>query len=865
MNQTKSIILARSIEIDCIVYSILLYLLRSTLPFLKFPFLILLVCLAAYSVIIYRRRFLPSMVEFGRNFYLALFLFLVLVISFSLSKKIYLVVFKDCFNALMLISLFFFMTFYIRTKSDFHLLIKKLIRILLIFSLIVSLTVLGKILNVFPVNQDLSLSWFSVITSLSSDYNFVLIPVFYGIISVLYYFTAPVTHTKKGVLTLILIIFTTSILLSGSRRGMICLMSIISFLIIIQIFKKDSWQESLKFLRKNSVWFVRSAVISILILVVFVFFVPVKMKRNTLNTLGISIISYRDLSSGLLMRYSGVFFKGDYNHFFRIIWDENPDSLKLGNYWDAQTNKFISSLSGEKAEILPEHAIGCRIDKTSEVSTWANNAYSLTNISNLSKVDSLTARDEYYLASVYCFVSDDFNGSLARISAGNTISGKIFAGYDLRKKGEWQKLKISFRNSGSVLPVFLVMAKNMSTDFFHLRGYVIFANPELEVIKAVPTDPESGWGTDTHSTVWPLTGKNVEIVPPGVIGYKLDSTCIGHTWNNSAFSYTEISSLFKGSLNTTQDNAFLASVYCYISEDFDGTWANISAEGEVFGHSLIQYDLNRKGEWQKMEIDFTAKSEVPPVYLYWAKVGVTNFSSLKGYIIFAYPEYKSVTKKISGISLFHSPLKTGSRQLKSFDARHYYFYAGMLAGITSLISPDEDPVRRWTAKFISEDTTYYGYKSMLFTDSIKNKFSADRIARWEFAGQIFSKEYGFKEKIIGGGFLFLNWFGYHFQNDKKVSDYPHNPFLSVLLYSGIVGLVIYLFFLCRVILLYLRSIKEYAVFVFFFIITFFFSFFSAGSPFDPPVMGFFMLLPFFICYISNTKDDTLNQNPDPNK
>jgi hypothetical protein len=32
----------------------------------------------------------------------------------------------------------------------------------------------------------------------------------------------------------------------------------------------------------------------------------------------------------------------------------------------------------------------------------------------------------------------------------------------------------------------------------------------------------------------------------------------------------------------------------------------------------------------------------------------------------------------------------------------------------------------------------------------------------------------------------------------------------------------------------------------FFLITFFFSFFSAGSPFDPPIMGFFVILPFFI-------------------
>jgi hypothetical protein len=39
---------------------------------------------------------------------------------------------------------------------------------------------------------------------------------------------------------------------------------------------------------------------------------------------------------------------------------------------------------------------------------------------------------------------------------------------------------------------------------------------------------------------------------------------------------------------------------------------------------------------------------------------------------------------------------------------------------------------------------------------------------------------------------------------------------------------------------------EYKMLAIFFLITFFFSFFSAGSPFDPPIMGFFVILPFFI-------------------
>ena len=181
--------------------------------------------------------------------------------------------------------------------------------------------------------------------------------------------------------------------------------------------------------------------------------------------------------------------------------------------------------------------------------------------------------------------------------------------------------------------------------------------------------------------------------------------------------------------------------------------------------------------------------------------------------------------------------------------------AGLLSDLSPLLTklfadgPDQDPVRRWAAKFISEDSTYYPYKNELLTDTIANRFLRDRIMRWQFALQIFTKEYNWKQKLFGGGFNFLNWFGYRFLKDKKASDYPHNPFLSVILYSGILGLIIYIFFIYKIFYYYIKYLREYFILTIFFFITFFFSFFSAGSPFDPPVMGFFVILPFFMNYI----------------
>ena len=657
MKTNQSIILRKSIEIESTAVVILLYLFRATVPFLKFPFLLIFSCLVIYTITNYRNSILITFSEYIKIFNLSILLLGILLVSFVFSNKLYLVAFKDTISSVLLISLFYFMIFYIKTKSEFNLFIKKLFRLIIVFALIISILILYKILGDIPDRNSLSINshyWTSFLLPISSDYNFVLIPVLYGLICVLYIFIIPLSGIKKGLMTLILIIFSATIVLSGSRRGAIILASIIIALLFIQIFSFIKWNETIKIAGQNSKWFTSSFMILTFLMLGFVFIVPVKMKRNVFNSLGISIIRYRNLSSVLLSRY-GIFSEADYNYFVRVVWNEDSNSLILNSYWGDQSNKIVSPFSGINQEILPANSVGYKMDKTSEVSTMGDNAYSIINITNLFNKDTLSSRDEFYYASIYCYVSKDFNGSWARISAGNVISGKVFKEYDLKRKGEWQKLKISFRTTGQISPVYLIWSKNMATDFYNLQGNVIFANPEIKITKAIPTDPDSGWGSRISSLEYPLAGKNVEIVPPHSIGYKMDNTCNASVWDGNAHSYTDVSSLYKGELIKTHDNFYSASVYCYASADFDGSSAYISTEGDITGNKVKYYDLNKKGTWQKIQIEFRAKSGVPPVYLYWAKDGVTNFDSLKGYIIFAYPEYKIKTKKGSLTSFITAP------------------------------------------------------------------------------------------------------------------------------------------------------------------------------------------------------------------
>ncbi len=142
-----------------------------------------------------------------------------------------------------------------------------------------------------------------------------------------------------------------------------------------------------------------------------------------------------------------------------------------------------------------------------------------------------------------------------------------------------------------------------------------------------------------------------------------------------------------------------------------------------------------------------------------------------------------------------------------------------------------------------------------YENSKGKTFYSPRTERWYYAKELWDTKYKWYHKVFGHGFDYLEWYGQRFYPNTKKNDWPHNPFITVLLYSGLIGLVLYIFFMIKVVLLYLKHRKKHGILFVGFIITFFFAFFSAGDPFDPPVMGFFIMLPFFIDYI-HKKDNS---------
>ena len=130
--------------------------------------------------------------------------------------------------------------------------------------------------------------------------------------------------------------------------------------------------------------------------------------------------------------------------------------------------------------------------------------------------------------------------------------------------------------------------------------------------------------------------------------------------------------------------------------------------------------------------------------------------------------------------------------------------------------------------------------------NLNNLLFSDRTSRWNYGVDCWNTRFKWYNKLFGHGFDYMAWYGEKFMGDPVKYDWPHNPFISILLYSGILGLLFYFWLLVKVVTFYYKYRREYGIAFIGFLLTFFFTFFSGNSPFDPPVMGFFMLLPFFI-------------------
>jgi hypothetical protein len=146
------------------------------------------------------------------------------------------------------------------------------------------------------------------------------------------------------------------------------------------------------------------------------------------------------------------------------------------------------------------------------------------------------------------------------------------------------------------------------------------------------------------------------------------------------------------------------------------------------------------------------------------------------------------------------------------------------------------------------------FQHTLSSEPLKETMIESRTRRWKYGWDIWKNQYSCFNKIFGKGFNYYAQFGQKFLTDRVGNDYPHNPVISVLLYSGIFGVLLYIYLIYISVQYYLAYQVKNNVYFICFLIIFFFSFFSGSSPFDPPIMGFFVILPFYLNYFNKKNE-----------
>ena len=151
------------------------------------------------------------------------------------------------------------------------------------------------------------------------------------------------------------------------------------------------------------------------------------------------------------------------------------------------------------------------------------------------------------------------------------------------------------------------------------------------------------------------------------------------------------------------------------------------------------------------------------------------------------------------------------------------------------------------------DNIFHDFNSVYkdyFLDANKNSAHGQgsleygRTERWVYALNMFGN-YSVLNQFVGNGFQYLKEYKQKFARKEASYDYPHSPVLSALLYSGLIGVGVYIFFLVKVIQYYWKYHSELFGFAVFFIITVMFSFISGNSHFSIPALIFITIIPLF--------------------
>jgi hypothetical protein len=154
-----------------------------------------------------------------------------------------------------------------------------------------------------------------------------------------------------------------------------------------------------------------------------------------------------------------------------------------------------------------------------------------------------------------------------------------------------------------------------------------------------PADPDT-YMSQPYTKAFPLVGKSVEILPPNLVGIRLDKSSPYDIWQNYTYYHSIINSI-----KANKEDTVILSVYCYMSSDFNGEDAYLHLIGDRGSINTSKYKKDNRGTWQKLKIVHSGETENYQQWLQFDMKDVKDFNQLTGYVLFAYPEMKIIKSK----------------------------------------------------------------------------------------------------------------------------------------------------------------------------------------------------------------------------
>lgn len=270
---------------------------------------------------------------------------------------------------------------------------------------------------------------------------------------------------------------------------------------------------------------------------------------------------------------------------------------------------------------------------------------------------------------------------------------------------------------------------------------------------------------------------------------------------NTVYSFTRL-----GTSPRQTSACYQVSLWCLVTDDFNGDVVILSSGKNLFPHYNIEYDLNKIGTWQELSMVLLTDSILTvPSYMAFSKYNNNNFDNLTGKILVTKPNYRQISAQIAGTLRPKQP------------APEHPFISIPKFETTHLLTSSES--------------------------LLQSSLAIPRIERWRFGWHLFSVEYSLWKKITGGGFGYMKQYAINFFKTDQRVDWPHNPLISVTLYSGLFGLLVYITLTFYSIYLFLKHIRILWIFALCYFIVLFFSLFSGNNPFDPPLIGYIITIP----------------------